>query len=162
MNVAALIAWLVTALGGFYLLGTWLARGGARQQHGGPARFPAPVIFGHFLLAAAGLIVWIVFLVGHAKALAWTAFVILLPVALLGFTMFVRWIGVYRGATPAPAPAPARVGASPAASATSPAAAASAGETVPAERHLPVPVVLAHGALAATTLVLVLLAALGA
>ena len=158
MNVAALIAWLVTALGGFYLLGKWLARGGARQQHAGPSRFPVPVIFGHFLLAAAGLIVWIVFLVAHAKALAWTAFVILLPVAALGFTMFFRWIGVYRSAA-VPAPAPARVGA-PAAAGTP--AAASAGDAVPAERHLPVPVVLAHGALAATTLVLVLLAALGA
>ena len=142
MNVAALIAWLVTALGGFYLLGKWLAGGGARQQHGGTSRFPVPVIFGHFLLAAAGLIVWIVFLLAHTKALAWIAFVILVPVALLGFTMFFRWIGVHRG-TAAPVPAPARVGA-------------------PAERHLPVPVVLAHGALAATTLVLVLLAALGA
>jgi len=138
MNVAALIAWLVTALGGFYLLGKWLAGGGARQQHGGPSRFPAPVIFGHFLLAAAGLIVWIVFLLAHTKALAWTAFVILVPVALLGFTMFSRWIGVHRGHR------------------------AAAGAAVPAERHLPVPVVLAHGALAATTLVLVLLAALGA
>jgi hypothetical protein len=34
--------------------------------------------------------------------------------------------------------------------------------TVPAERSFPLPVVLAHGALAATTLVLVLLTALGA
>jgi hypothetical protein len=155
MNIAALIAWLVTALGGFYLLGKWLARGGVRQQHASPSRFPAPVIFGHFLLAAAGLIVWIVFLIAHAKALAWTAFAILVPVALLGFTMFFRWIGVYRG-TAAPAPARVSVGAPSAASA------AAAGEAVPAERHLPVPVVLAHGALAATTLVLVLLAALGA
>ena len=39
---------------------------------------------------------------------------------------------------------------------------AAAGAAVPAERHLPVPVILAHGALAAATLVLVLLAALGA
>jgi len=162
MNVAALIAWLVTALGGFYLLGKWLAGGGARQQHGGPSRFPAPVIFGHFLLAATGLIVWIVFLLAHAKALAWTAFVILVPVALLGFTMFSRWIGVRRGdrGAAAPVPAPARVGTA-AAAAGAPAPAA-AGAAVPAERHLPVPVVLAHGALAATTLVLVLLAALGA
>jgi len=161
MNVAALIAWLVTALGGFYLLGKWLAGGGARQQHGGPSRFPVPVIFGHFLLAAAGLIVWIVFLLAHTKALAWTAFVILVPVAGLGFTMFFRWIGVHRGGrgAAAPAPAPARVGAPAAAGAP---AATAAGEPVPAERHLPVPVVLAHGALAATTLVLVLLAALGA
>jgi len=162
MNVAALIAWLVTALGGFYLLGKWLAGGGARQQHGGPSRFPAPVIFGHFLLAATGLIVWIVFLLAHAKALAWTAFVILVPVALLGFTMFFRWIGVRRGdrGAAAPVPAPARVDTG-AAAAGAPAPAA-AGAAVPAERHLPVPVVLAHGALAATTLVLVLLAALGA
>jgi hypothetical protein len=167
MNVAALIAWLVTALGGFYLLGKWLAGGGARQQHGGPSRFPVPVIFGHFLLAAAGLIVWIIFLLAHTKALAWTAFVILVPVALLGFTMFFRWIGVHpespggRG-TAAPVPAPARVGAPAAAGAPAAPAPAAAGAAVPAERHLPVPVVLAHGALAATTLVLVLLAALGA
>ena len=120
-----------------------------------------PVIFGHFLLAAAGLIVWIVFLLAHTKALAWTAFVILVPVALLGFTMFFRWIGVHRG-TAAPVPAPARVGAPAAAGAPAAPAPAAAGAAVPAERHLPVPVVLAHGALAATTLVLVLLAALGA
>jgi hypothetical protein len=86
--------------------------------------------------------VWIVYLVVHAKALAWAGFIILLPVALLGFTMFFRWIGVYR-ATPAPVPA------------------ATSTDVVPAERHLPVPVVLAHGALAATTLILVLLAAIG-
>jgi hypothetical protein len=141
MKVAALITWLITALGGFYLIGTWLSRGGIRQQQARTSRFPAPVIFGHFLLAAAGLIVWIVYLAAHSKALAWAAFIILLPVALLGFTMFFRWIAVYR-ATPA-------------------AAVSSSTEVVPAERHLPVPVVLAHGALAATTLVLVLLAALG-
>jgi hypothetical protein len=143
MTVAALITWLITALGGFYLIGTWLSRGGIRQQQSRTSRFPAPVIFGHFLLAAAGLIVWIVYVVAHTKALAWTAFIILLPVALLGFTMFFRWIGVYR-ATPAPVPA------------------ATSTDAVPAERHLPIPVVLAHGALAATTLVLVLLAAIGA
>jgi hypothetical protein len=86
--------------------------------------------------------VWIVYVAAHTKALAWAAFVILLPVALLGFTMFFRWIGVYRAA-PAAVPAAAST------------------EVVPAGRHLPVPVVLAHGALAATMLVLVLLAALG-
>lgn len=31
---------------------------------------------------------WIIFLAANSKALAWTAFIILLPVALLGFTMF--------------------------------------------------------------------------
>jgi hypothetical protein len=60
-------------------------------------------------------------------------------VALLGFIMFARWIPVYRTAPPA----------------------GTRDETTPAERHLPVPVVVAHGLFAATTLVLVLLAALG-
>jgi hypothetical protein len=100
MSIAALITWLITALGGFYLLGTWLARGGVRQQQTKTTRFPAPVIFGHFLLAAAGLVVWIIYVVADTKALAWAAFIILLPVALVGFTMLARWIPVYRARTP--------------------------------------------------------------
>lgn len=137
MNIAALITWLITAAGGFYLLGTWLARGGVRQQQAGTTRFRAPVIFGHFLLAAAGLVVWIIYVAVDKTPLAWAAFIILLPVALLGFTMFARWIPVYR-TTPT-----------------------TVDETTPAERHLPVPVVAAHGLVAAATLLLVLLAALG-
>ena len=97
------------------------------------------VTTGHSFLAQGSL--WLI-VIGLIGALAWAAFVILLPVALLDFTMFFRWIGVYR-ATPAAVPAAAST------------------DVVPAERHLPVPVVLAHGALAATTLVLVLLAAIG-
>jgi hypothetical protein len=150
MSIAALITWLVTALGGFYLLGTWLARGGARQEQTRSTRFPAPVIFGHFLLAVAGLIVWIAYVIAGNQALAWTAFVVLLPVALLGFTMLARWIPVYRARTAA-----ARVSA----------VGAAAGErdsTAPAESGFPLPVVLAHGLLAVVTLVLVLLTALGA
>lgn len=158
MTIAALITWLITAAGGFYLLGTWLARGGIAQQQTRTTRFPAPVIFGHFLLAAAGLVVWIIYLAADKTALAWAAFIILVPVALLGFTMFARWIGVYRaGAAPAPAgPPPAGPAAEGATTAT-----ATSQVTVPAERHLPVPVIMAHGLLAAATLVLVLLAALG-
>ncbi|GAA2470755.1 hypothetical protein [Streptomyces longisporus] len=145
MDIAALIAWVVTALGGFYLLGTWIQRGGIRQQQSGTSRLPAPVIFGHFALAAIGLVVWIIYVVADKKALAWTAFGLLLPVALLGFTMLARWIPVYRDR----------------ATATPAAAAPGAEGTVPAERHFPLPVVLAHGLLAVVTLVLVLLTALG-
>ena len=161
MNIAALIAWLVTAVGGFYLLGTWLARGGVRQQQTRTSRFPAPVIFGHFLLAAAGLVVWIIYVVVGKTPLAWAAFIILVPIALLGFTMFARWIPVYRGASGGEiraASGPARpVAAGGARSATVTAEA----EAVPAERHLPVAVVVAHGLLAVITVVLVLLAAIG-
>jgi manganese efflux pump family protein len=134
LGLLALIAWLITAIGGFTLLGIWLARGGPRRS--GASRLPVPVIFGHFLLAAAGLVVWIVYLLLDADALAWVAFILLVPVALLGFTMFLRWL-------------PTRQ------------AAASTGEAVPAERHFPLPIVLGHGLIAVVTVVLVLLTALG-
>jgi hypothetical protein len=137
LSLVALATWVVTALGGFYLIGTWIARGGARP--GGTSRFPAALPFGHFLLAAAGLVVWIVYIFADLTALAWAAFVILLPVALLGFVMFFRWLPSYR----------ARAAAAPA-----------EGER-PAEQSFPVPVVVAHGLLAVVTLVLVLLTALG-
>ncbi|MFF4196198.1 hypothetical protein [Nonomuraea sp. NPDC001831] len=55
MEIAALIAWLVTAVGGFSMLGTWIARGGVAQQKAGGSRLPAPVLVGHFLLTALGV-----------------------------------------------------------------------------------------------------------
>jgi hypothetical protein len=161
MSIAALITWLLTAAGGFYLLGTWLARGGIRQQQTRTTRFPAPVIFGHFLLAAAGLVVWIIYLAADKRALAWAAFIILLPVALLGFTMFARWIGIYRTSSIPSAPSGPALGRPEVSAAPTVTASPITEVSVPAERHLPVPVVLAHGALAATTLVLVLLTAIG-
>ncbi|RPF36931.1 hypothetical protein [Streptomyces sp. TLI_185] len=137
MDIAALVAWIVTALGGFVLLVRWISGGGLRQQQIRTTRFPAPLVFGHFLLAAAGLVVWIVYLAADKDALAWTSFGVLVAVALLGFTLLARWIPVYRAAP------------------------AGTEAMTPAERHLPVPVVAAHGLLGATTLVLVLLAACG-
>ncbi|MEU1011809.1 hypothetical protein [Streptomyces sp. NPDC005890] len=143
MDIAALITWVVTALGGFYMLGTWIQRGGIRQQQTGTSRLPAPVVFGHFALAAIGLVVWIIYVVADRTALAWTSFGLLLPVALLGFVMLARWIPVHRDRAAAGTTAQGGAG------------------TVPAERHFPVPVVVAHGLFAVATLVLVLLSALG-
>src|SRR3954454_1433765 len=111
MDVAALIVWVVTALGGFYLLGTWLAARGRSSVAVGagsapasgtgasaPSRLPTPLIFGHFLLAVAGLVLWIVYLATDSDGLAWVAFGLLVVVALGGFAMFARWIGGRRGA----------------------------------------------------------------
>ncbi|OQS15652.1 hypothetical protein B0T36_06540 [Nocardia donostiensis] len=134
MGIAALILWVLTAGGGFVMLGTWIAKGGARQPSS--SHLPAPVLFGHFLLAAVGLIIWIVYLVVGNDALAWVAFVLLVPVALLGFAMLRRWLPVYRARTTTATPEPA-------------------------ERHFPVAVVGGHGVLAVATVVLVLLTALG-
>jgi hypothetical protein len=157
MGVAALITWLVAAAGGFYLLTTWLIRGG-RQP--GTSRLPAPVIFGHFALAAAGLVVWIVYLATDREALAWAAFIVLLPVALLGFTMLARWIPVYRAhAGIGPGGGPARPAGGPAGGPGT--ARAGTVTDAPAERHFPVAIVVGHGLFAAATLVLVLLTALG-
>ncbi|MGW0882381.1 hypothetical protein [Streptomyces sp. NPDC002671] len=139
MDIAALIAWVATAVGGFILLVRWISRGGLRQQQSRTTRFRAPVVFGHFVLAVAGLVVWLIYLAADRAALAWTSFVIFVAGAILGFTMFARWIPVYRTAVPAGADE----------------------ESTPAERHLPVAVVVAHGVGAAMTLILVLLAALG-
>jgi manganese efflux pump family protein len=136
MAVAALIAWIITALGGFYLLATWISKGGHRASEG--SRFPPPVIFGHFALAATGLIVWIIYVATDADAWAWIALVILALVAVLGFTMLVAWLPTYRAG-----------------------GVQTAVSSGPAERHFPVAVVGLHGLLAVTTVVLVLLTALG-
>jgi uncharacterized membrane protein len=97
MAVAALITWLITAAGGFAMLGLWVSRGGHRPGSG--TRLAPGLVFSHFALAVAGLVVWIVYLVADRTALAWVAFVLLLPVALLGFTMLARWIPARRAST---------------------------------------------------------------
>jgi hypothetical protein len=95
MAVAALITWLVTAAGGFVMLGRWISGGGHRPGAGG--RLSPGLVFGHFALAAIGLVLWIVYVAVDSEALAWIAFVLLLPVALLGFTMLLRWLPARRG-----------------------------------------------------------------
>lgn len=141
MGIAALITWLLTATGGFFMLGLWVAKGGTRQPR--TSRFPPALIFGHFLLAAAGLVVWIIYLITDTDGLAWVAFILLVPVAALGFTMLARWLPTYR------------------AGAASGRATAAATSSQPPERHFPVPAVIGHGVFAVVTVVLVLLTALG-
>ncbi len=143
MSIAALVAWILTAGGGFVLLGKWISHGGVRSP--GTSRFPPGLIFSHFGLAAAGLVLWIIYLVNDQAALAWVAFALLVVIAVLGFAMLARWIPGYR------------------AHAAVAAGGAGAGRAAPeaAEQHFPVVVVGAHGVLAVVTVVLVLLAALG-
>jgi uncharacterized membrane protein SirB2 len=135
MKWAALVTWLLTAGGGFVLLSIWLARGGMQQQREGRDRIRPPLIMSHFLLAAGGLVLWIVYVFADSTALAWIAFAALCVVAALGFGMFAIWLRRRR--------------------------AEAATASTPAEQHFPVPIVGLHGLLAATTLVLVFLAAIG-
>ena len=60
MEWAALIAWIVTAGGGFVLFAIWLKRGGMQQQAQGSKIHPAQIL-SHFLLAATGLVLWIIY-----------------------------------------------------------------------------------------------------
>jgi len=136
MKWAALITWVLTAGGGFVLLSIWLARGGMKSQAAGN-RIKPPLIMSHFLLAATGLVLWIIYVIDDSSSLAWIAFVLLLVVALLGFTMFAIWLRRRRAGAAGTAP------------------------DTPAEQHFPIAIVGLHGLLAATTLVLVLLAAAG-
>ena len=135
MEWAALITWLLTAAGGFVLLLVWVSRGGMGQKEPGN-RIRPPLILSHFLLAATGLVLWIVYVFSDNDALAWIAFVLLVVVALLGWTMFAIWLRRRRTMEPV--------------------------ETDrPAEQHFPVALVGLHGVLAVTTVVLVFLAAVG-
>lgn len=139
MKWAALIAWVITAGGGFVLLAIWLSRGGMNQTQGRD-RIRPPLILSHFLLAAGGLVLWIIYLAADKDVLAWIAFALLLVVASLGFAMFAVWLRRRRAL---------------------PAVAVGAAIDTPAEQHFPVAIVALHGILAATTLVLVLLTAAG-
>jgi manganese efflux pump family protein len=139
MEWAALITWVATAGGGFVMLAIWLARGGMRQGREPGNRIRPPLILSHFLLAAAGLVLWIVYLASDSDALAWVAFAILAVVAALGWTMFAIWYQRRQRSAAREAVDPA----------------------TPAEQHFPVSIVALHGLLAVTTVVLVFLTAVG-
>ena len=139
MEWAALITWVLTAGGGFVLLSIWLRRGGMRQNQDGGNRIRPPLILSHFLLAATGLVIWIIYIAADKDVLAWIAFVILAVVALLGWTMFAIWARRRQSGAEEVAATPG----------------------TPPEQHFPAPIVALHGLLAVTTVVLVLLTALG-
>jgi hypothetical protein len=139
MEWAALITWVLTAGGGFILLAIWLARGGMQQGREPGTRIRPVLILSHFLLAATGLLIWIIYVVTDSDALAWIALVLLAIVAILGWTMFAIWYQRRQRGRVAEAVDPG----------------------TPAEQHFPVPVVALHGVLAVTTVVLVFLTAIG-
>jgi hypothetical protein len=143
MKWVALITWVLTAGLGFVMLAIWLARGGMQQARDGGSRIRAPLILSHFLLAAGGLVVWIIYLVADKSALAWIAFVILAVVALLGWTMFFVWAGQRQRSLASAQPGGAAVA------------------SEPPEQHFPVVVIVFHGLFAVATVVLVFLTAIG-
>lgn len=164
-DIAALATWVITAGFGLSLFVTWLARGGLSQHpptrwltvNLPPPYFPAPLVFAHVLVATGGLGVWIAYLLVHSAVLAWIALFMLLPVAVVGFSMFGRWLGSRR----------LRLAALPESSRRSPVQNPRRAWTRPRpatlpESRLPVILVACHGVFGATTIVLVLATAAGA
>ena len=144
MGVAALICWFITALAGLYLVAVWLIENDVGEQGTVASRLPGPVILAHVLLALTGLIVWVVHLLSGSASWGWAAVGILAIIATLGLTMFTRWIPVHAAFVAAESTR-----------------GISADFDFPAERAFPLTVVVGHGLLAVTTLILVLLATLG-
>ena len=138
MSAAASFTWIATVVFGLVLLVIWLMEYDRDFQSAAATRLPVPVISAHALLGIGGLMVWVLYLVGDEKRLALATVGDLGVVAVLGLVMAARWVGVYR-AYAAPGTASARLIA-----------------TVPPERHFPRPVVVVHGVLAVTTVILVL------
>lgn len=184
MGIAALIAWLVTAGSGAYVLGSWIAGGGTlrRRARGAGTGSPPALLLGHFGLALCGLAVWAVYLVTGWAALAWAAVGVLLPVAGLGMATLVNGLPGRRTATSqGQSSGTGSVGSDTVAgdaAGNQVAGAGTSGSTrtatigasspgradagaVPVRARLSPLVVAVHGALAVTTIILVLLAALG-
>jgi hypothetical protein len=172
MSIIALITWIIAASCGLYLVSIWLIEYDKDFQATARTRLPPLVLAAHVTLAGGGLIIWVIWFVWWSNDLVWAAALALLLAATLGTFMAIRWIGVYREyrairqtATEQQACSP--YGAASQAADPLPAGAASVAtlarpaQAGPPERNFPLPVVIAHGVFAVTTLTMVLLIAFG-
>jgi hypothetical protein len=146
VGFAALITWLAAVLAGLYMFAVWLIENDVTDRHPAASQVRPLVIFTHLLLALTGLVVWGAYLLLDDETLAWAALAVLAAIALLGLTMFAKWIRVHHDPVPL------------ASGAQQPGQAAA---EIPAKGIFPVAVVAVHGLLAGSTLVLVLLTAIG-
>jgi len=152
LSLAALTAWIATAAAGAYLLAGWLAHDGPRLRRRRRTRAagrPPVVVISHFALAVAGLGIWIAFAATEMSALAWIAVGLILPIAGLG-------MAALAAALPEPAPSAWPPGQRP------PLTTVIAEAAAPRRAAMPVTVIAVHGVLATATILLVLLAAIGA
>jgi hypothetical protein len=164
LEFAALAAWAVTVAAGAGLLAGWIAHGGLRRRYARVAGVPRAVIVGHFALALTGLGIWIAFLATGARALAWAAVAVVLAVAGLGMATLAGGLPEQRQPSSGPQepaispPGTQASGTRSARTGLQPARMTAIG--VPAGK--PLTVIALHGTLAAATILLVVLAAIGA
>jgi len=94
MNWVTLVVWLLTAIGGFTLLGVWLQHGG--MDTAATRYFPKGLPYLHALAAVISLILFVIYLFADVDALKPVVLIGLLITAALGFWMFTRWLGKRR------------------------------------------------------------------
>ena len=140
-RLAALAAWLAAALAGGYLLA-------GRRRPGSLRRLRSLGLAGaHAGLAASGLCVWLAYMLTLAPALGWLDVALTWLIVGLGMATLLADPAGQLAATMTVQPAAAPTGRAPAA---------------PVPARIPVLVIALHGALATTTIVLVLVAVIGA
>jgi len=93
MAIAAMIAWVLTASVGAYMLRTWVTRGGLRRQRATGVGVPPAVVFGHASAALTGLLIWLGFIDTGLDLLAWLGVIGLLA----AFTFALTWLTVALG-----------------------------------------------------------------
>ena len=103
MAIAAMIAWVLTASIGAYMLRTWVTHGGLRRQRATGVGVPPPVVFGHASAALTGLLIWLGFIGTGLDLLAWLGVTVVACAIALGVCTVTLW-------TPYPVAAPAAQG----------------------------------------------------
>ncbi len=89
--VVALIAWLLTAGIGAYMLRTWVVRGGLRAQRATGVGVPPAVVFGHASVALTGLAVWLSYLGTGWAPLSWLGVGFVATAIMLGICTVTMW-----------------------------------------------------------------------
>jgi hypothetical protein len=105
MATAAMIAWVLTASIGVYMLRTWVTRGGLRRQRATGVGVPPAVVFGHASAALTGLLIWLGFVGTGLDLLAWLGVTVVAGAITLGVCTVTLWTPYPVAVPPAPAPA---------------------------------------------------------
>jgi len=105
MAIAAMIAWVLTASIGVYMLRTWVTRGGLRRQRATGVGVPPAVVFGHASAALTGLLIWLGFVDTGLDLLAWLGVTVVTGAIALGVCTVTLWTPYPVAAPPAAAPA---------------------------------------------------------
>ncbi len=145
LRLAALAAWVAAATAGAYLLAGFLT-GDGRRRRLRVAGMPPWVILGHAGLAVTGLCIWIAYTITSATALAWTDVGLTWVIAGLGMATLLAALPEQRDSGSVQAASVEAAGRG----------------SAPFPARAPVVTIALHGVLATLTILLVLLAAVGA